>query len=267
VARKKRRNDGEGVKTVLGVILMTVAVVVLGAGGYLYYSASTEPEIDETTLCPLDGPVGHLAILLDTTDPLTLTHLQAARQIVSEKIDRAAVGTRIGFSTVNPDSEIRRSAFFSICKPPSGEEASMLTQNPRIIEENFRRKFVEPVEMELDRLLDIPQSPSSPIMESIQEFASSIPGYITAKVPRELVIVSDLMQHSAAFSFYRNGTWASFKAANGPERFGLAFDGASVTILRIPRNVQKTEVVDDFWVRYFDAQGFDRVRVRTIGDL
>ncbi len=245
---------------------MLVAVSILAAIGYLYFMASREPGLTEQ-LCPAGGPRAHLAILVDTTDPLKPTHLQRTHQILDDRIKAAHVGTRVSFSTVSPDSGVRQSAFFSICKPPSGEDASQLFENPRLVQVQYEDEFMKPVKDTLKRLLIIPEAPSSPIMEGLQEFASRIPEFTVTDRPRELVIMSDLIQHSEAFSFYRGGTWRSFSDAGGPKRFGLAFNDVDVTILRIPRVVEMAEVVDDFWARYLMAQGFDNVEIITVGDL
>ena len=266
MARLGEPEKSTSFKTIFGVLMSFVALGVLGVFGFLNFKLSREPGLTED-LCPADGPRAHLAILIDTTDPLTLTHLQRTRQILDSKIEAAHVGTRVSFSTVNPDSDVRQSAFFSICKPPSEKDASHLTANPRMIQEKYEAAFRTPVDDTLKRLLTIPEAQSSPIMEGLQEFASRIPEFTTTERRRELVIMSDLMQHSNSFSFYRGGTWNSFSDANGPERFGLAFNDVDISILRIPRAVEITETVDDFWARYLMAQGFDSVDITTIGDL
>ena len=253
-------------KTIFGAVMIFVAFGVLGSIGVYNFRLNGDRGLTPE-LCPTGGPLAHLAILLDTTDPLTVTHLQRARQVIGSKIDTAPVGTRVSFSTINPDSGVRQSAFFSICKPPSGKDASRFTENPRMVQERYEAAFLDPVNKALDNLLTIPEAPNSPIMEGLQEFASSIPEFTITDQPRELVIMSDLIQHSAAFSFYRGGSWKSFSDANGPERFGFAFTNADITILRIPRVVEMAAIVDDFWVRYLMIQGFDDTDIVTIGDL
>ena len=269
MVRNRRRRRGEG--GALGVVLAGLAIVaMIGVAGLVFfwsYFSSQGPRIDEASLCPETGPTAHLAILVDTTDPMSLTLLEAARQQIERKIEEAAVHTRISFATVNPDMETRGDAFFSMCKPQSGKDASILTQNPDIVEEGFRTGFADPVSGAMGALLRVPEAQGSPIMESIQEFAARIPGFAVTEVPRELVLMSDLMQHSDNFSFYRGGDWKSFASARGPTRFGSAYDGATVTVLRIPRLPERAEIIDDFWVRYFDAQGFDDIRVTRLGDL
>lgn len=264
--RRKRRSGGVlvPIAAVLGIVGLTAAM----AGTYYFASLGSQGAmIDQATLCPEAGPEAHLAILVDTTDPMSLTQLEAARQQIERKIAEASVHTRISFSTVSPDGATRQKTYFSMCKPQSGEEASLLTQNPRLIEERFQAEFAEPVQDAMDALLHAPEAKSSPIMESAQEFAARIPGFAVTDVPREFVLMSDLVQHSDVFSFFRGDDWESFSNAGGPARFGSAFEGATVTVLRIPRLPKRTAVIDDFWVRYFDAQGFRRVRVTQMGDL
>jgi len=267
MAGPQRRKSSSGGGTLLGILLLLIALAISGALAYAYYDASKRPQIDGTSLCPESGPSGHLAILVDTTDPILLSQLQTARQIIDEKIEQAADFTRVSFSTVSPDSDVRQAAFFSLCKPPTGEMASQLTENPRLIQEQFREEFERPLRAALDDLLSIGEASSSPIMEALQEFVSTVPSFNVTEVPREIIILTDLMQHSDVFSFYRGGTWSSFSDASGPRRLGQNFDGAVIRVLRIPRRVEMADTVDDFWVRYFDAQGFDRVYVDLIGDL
>lgn len=266
-AKRRKRRDGRVFAPIVALLgIIGLAATMVGTYAFVY-KTSTAIAVDEHTLCPKAGPVAHLAIIVDTTDPLSPTQLEAARQQIDFKIANAAVKTRISFSTVDPDQSTRQATFFSMCKPPSGEDASILTQNPRMIEERFQAEFAKPVQDAMKVLMGVPESDSSPIMESTQEFATRIPGFTVTDVPRELLIMSDLVQHSDNFSFYRGDDWERFSKGGGPARFGNSFEGASVTVLRIPRLSESASIIDDFWHRYFNAQGFQFVRVKTIGDL
>jgi hypothetical protein len=265
---RRRRGSGGGILVPMAAVLGIFGLSAAMAGVYYYtYLGSQGATIDGATLCPENGPEAHLAILIDTTDPMSLTQLEAARQQIERRVAEASVHTRISFSTVSPDGITRKETYFSMCKPQSGEEASFLTQNQHLVEERFQAEFAIPVQDALNALLHAPEAQSSPIMESAQEFAARIPGFAVTKVPREFVLMSDLVQHSDVFSFFRGDDWESFANAGGPTRFGSAFEGATITVLRIPRLSKHSAVIDDFWVRYFDAQGFRHVRVTQIGDL
>lgn len=267
MARRRSRKASNTAGSLAGIGLVLIAVSALSGLGYYLFLGPKAPQLNTDTLCPESGPTAHLAILVDTTDPLSLTELQGARQRIEGAIAVAEIGTRISFSTVSSNETIRNEVFFSLCKPAAREDANILNENPRLVQERFQYAFVAPLNRALDKLLNVPVSDTSPIMESTQEFGARIPGFSTDTVPRQLLIVSDLIQHSDAFSFFRGGTWESFSASGGPNRFGESFNSSTVRVLRIPRLPDRTAVVDDFWVQYFEAQGFNRVQVEQIGDL
>lgn len=142
--RRSRNREGGTIGTFLAVI--AIVAMISGTGAFFYWSYSgSDLEIDEASLCPETGPTAHLAILVDTTDPMSFTQVEAARQQIERKIAEAAVHTRISFGTVNPDMDTRGGTFFSMCKPQSGADASILTQNPQMVEDRFRNEFARPV--------------------------------------------------------------------------------------------------------------------------
>lgn len=269
MARKRRRRRGKNTfgKNVFGFLLIGVGLSAFFALGYFAFVESQKPGYDPESLCPEDGVRRHLAILVDTTDPISMTQLQAARQLILKKIDSAKPGTRVSFSTVSPDRVIRSSAFYTMCKPQSEEDANFWTQNAKLIQEQYDEGFISPVRENLNSLLMAEGASSSPIMESLQEFITSIPGFLTDDAPKELVMLSDLIQHTDAHSFYRGLSWESFEKTGGRSRLSRNFSGAKVTVLRVPNSVANVSIVDDFWVRYFNAQGFDDIEPRVIGDL
>jgi hypothetical protein len=253
--------DGEGARTALGIALATAALAAFAALGWLLIERAGAPGLDAASLCPEDGPAAHLAILVDMTDPVSATQLAAARDRLARLIDAAPTATRVSLGTVGPAAEPLR----SLCKPEA--EVSALTANPRLAAERYATEFAAPVDATLDRLLAVPTADSSPILEAMARFLVAIPGFAADPVPREVVLVSDLVQHSDTFSFYRGDDWADFEAMGGPDRLARTLDGAAVRILRLPRPAAPTAVVDDFWVRYLSAQGAARVAPETLGDL
>ena len=269
MARKRRRRRGKNTfgKNVFGILLIGVGLSAFSALGIYAFIESQKPGYDPESLCPEDGVNGHLAILVDTTDPISMTQLQAARQLILKKIDSVRPGTRVSFSTVSPDREIRSSAFYTMCKPQSEEDANFWTQNAKLIQEQYDEMFISPVKESLNDLLMAEGASYSPIMESLQEFITSIPGFLTDDAPKELIIFSDLMQHTDEHSFYRNLSWENFEKDGGVSRLSRNFSGAKVTVLKVPSSAANVRIVDDFWVRYFNAQGFDQVDPRVIGDL
>lgn len=247
--------------------MIAVASVMAGGFGWLTWKAISKPVLNATTLCPEDGSVGDLAILIDLTDPVSLAQLQAARQAIEKHIVEAPVGTRVSLATISPDQSARKASFRSVCKPPSGADADELIENKEMIRAAYETGFSGPVGDSLTRLLTATEAKTSPIMEGLQEFVTTIPGYVLSEKPRELVILSDLMQNSETISFYRGQGWEAFNADSGVERLSRNLSGVRVSLLRLPVGSDKAEVVDDFWARYFDAQGVMSINITTIGDL
>jgi hypothetical protein len=261
------RPKGKG-GTILGIVLGLIAVAGFGVLGYAWKLTADLPGIDDVTLCPDSGPAGHLAFLIDMTDPVSKTQVQSARELIALKIEKAPVGTRVSLSTVSPDGTLRDQVFHSICKPPNGEDSSSINSNPRMIAARYKEQFTAPVEQALGELFLLEEATSSPIMEALQEFITQLPGFTTdSDVPRELVLMTDLVQHTDMFSFYRQHDWIYFRSIGGPERLAKNMRGVEVTILRVPRTTVSSSTVDEFWLNYFDTQGAASVVSRSLGDL
>ena len=152
----------------------------------------------------------------------------------------------------------------------TGAEGGEWTRNPTQLDQRFQAGFLAPFEAELGGMLDTEEAQESPIMEGLQALlAGQRAAGVRVEGRRRIVIVSDLVQHSEALSFYRGDDWESFRASPDFARLARNLDGAEVTIVRIPRAGAKVDAsaVDDFWVRYLDAQGAGRVDVEPLGDL
>ena len=249
------------------LLLAAAAVAILGVAIWLMF-ALRQPHLDET-LCPPSGPTAGVAIILDLTDPVEPNKIAWIRQGIQSEIDDATTGTLFVVGLVHPEAGMR-GAKFAICKPPSGAQASELYENPRMIEERYVSAFREPLDIALGDMLSSGVADRSPIMESIQSTLADAPGFSDAKYPRRLLLVTDLLQHSPAFSFYRGDTWESFKESANFQRLARNLKNARVGILRMLRpraKIPDSQEVDHFWVNYFEYQLAVSVDVSIIGDL
>ena len=246
------------------------AAVILAIGGVVLVQSFKGEEIDDR-LCPkASGPVAGLAVLLDLTDSLNPVQHKRLRGLLDSRIEDGRQGTLIAVGAVRADAS-ERDADFARCKPATGEKANELYQNPRMIEERYRKEFLEPFEAIVSAMLGSPAADRSPIMESLQALLVSAPGFVDASYPRRVIVVTDLIQNSEAFSFYRGDTWRRFVRSQDAERLAGRLQGVEVEICRIPRPGSRIDkaAVDDFWANYFDRAGASRVRTSTcpLGDL
>jgi len=255
---------------VLGVFLILAALSAIAGVAYLRLFVLDPVEIDAESLCPKSGPVGDLIVLLDVTDPLAPSQYEQILARISREIEEAPVFTRVTFGLVSPDLHSRGGESLNLCKPPSGEDANQLYENPKLLEQRFRERFVRPLEAALKRLLLSEPANSSPIMESLQLLVARATLSSRDERPLRLVVISDLLQHSETFSFYRGDRWKTFKGSREVERVGTTLSGADVLLLQIPRpsvGAVSIEEIDEFWAEYFNLQGARRVKKEVIGDL
>ena len=266
--RRGGRAAGARRSDLVWLLLAAVAIACLG-GAFWLVAALEEPPVDETTLCPANGPAAGTVIVLDLTDPIEPSQHALIRQRIEAVIQDSEAGTLFAVGLVRPEAA-ERGARVVICKPQSGADANELYENPRMIEERYVSDFQLPLEAALAEMLSSGVADSSPILESLQATLADATGFPEASYPRRLIIVSDLLQHSSAFSFYRGNTWQSFTESPDFRRLARNLEGVSIEVLRLPRpraRIGDWEDVDDFWVRYFEHQGVARVRLTTIGDL
>lgn len=272
---RKRRSGGRrnrnGASGLLWGSLLAVMIAVLATGGYFVWGfTSSRPSIDEATLCPDTGPAGVLVVLLDLTDPLTSRQGARLRNLLDDRIAKLPQDTMISFGVVSND-EGRRGALYSSCKPADGSAASQLYENPALITARFQKEFVEPMRAGLNEAMGGGEEDRSPIMESLQALIAETPAFETSAGLHELLIVSDLLQHSDVLSFYRGEGWEALRASGGTDRLARTLNGAQVSILKVPRPGAPTVARDQaegFWARYFDVQGARApISIEVLGDL
>ena len=218
---------------------------------------------------PAGGATGSLAILLDLTDPLGATQSIALRSELERMVVESPRGTLVSLGRVSDDPQ-DLGATYLLCRPMTGAEGGEWMRNPTQLDRQFLERFLTPFRAELDGMLDAEVAMQSPIMEGLQALLAGT-GAARVKIEgeRQIVIVSDLIQHSDAFSFYRGDDWGKFERSPDFPRLARNLDGAKVTIFRVPRPGARVDMaaVDDFWVRYLDVQGAATVSPVPLGDL
>ncbi|MBU2956805.1 hypothetical protein Q4511_16090 [Paracoccus sp. 1_MG-2023] len=208
-------------------------------------------------------------ILLDLTDPLSPAQHTQLLAWLEKEIDDAPRGTQFTMGVVSEDSA-DWGATSPLCKPQDASSANSFTQNARLIDERYQERFLKPLQSNLSRMVKASGASRSPIMESLQALVTDTPGFVTSNVPRRLVMVTDLLQHSDALSFYSGGDWASFRRSAAYQRMGSTLGGAEVQIYQVPRSAEGVDdpaALEDFWLRYFEVQGAHAPHVKRLGDL
>lgn len=269
--RNNHRSGRSGNSSILPYVLGAVAAIGLLVAA-IFYRNQTEHEtaVNADTLCPLDtGPVAMAAILFDLTDPLTPAQSKQLLARVEKEIADAPIGTQFTMGVVSEAPEAW-GATAPLCKPRSGHDVSTLTQNVKLVETRYEKRFVAPLHDNIQSMISANGANKSPIMEALQTLIADTSGFLTFAGPRKVIIVSDLLQNSDAMSFYAGDDWQSFATSPQFGRLNRTLDGVDVVIFEVPRVVSKIKdpsVIEDFWLHYFDVQGANVPTVKTIGDL
>ncbi len=182
--------------TMMALVLVAIVALVL---------LKPDPIVrDPETLCRTEGPYSITALLLDRTDSFGAQTKNDLKVQIQNLLDTAKENHEISLFAVESTQERGLDPIIKVCNPGDPENVDPLVQSQAIVRRNWQKKFRQPLEEELQTLLAEKEAPSSPIMESVQSI--SLTHFQDTKrrtVPRRLIIISDLLQNSAACSFYR----------------------------------------------------------------
>ncbi len=235
------------------IALMLTSVFGLFAAAAIHQPPATDPE----TGCKLDrDDPAHTIVLVDQSDPFNATDLDWVRSLLDGEARGLERYGRLTVVVPNSASPYDPVQVFTGCSPGSAAEANPIFQNPKMIEQAWKRKFHTPLMSRADEALADTVAPSSPLMEAMYTLADR-PDFQGHVPVRRLILVSDLMQHSPGFSMYKSGAdtdvWAESSLAD--MRAGL--EGVEVVARIVPRQQYALPLgeVKAFWRDWFDAAG------------
>jgi len=264
--RRPNRRDKQASQVRKAIAVLAFVCVVVAGIGYAYFAASKNIRpTDSLTFCPTDdkGPNSVTAILIDRTDPFNLTQQTAIRDRLNDVKDHMSRYDMVEIYSVEPTQTKLLKPEFSMCSPGRGEDASDWTSNRHLIEERWKNMFDAPLQNLFNSILSTETAQISPIMESIQSIAVTRLGsrkLASEKIPRRLIIVSDLIQYVKDYSqYYRNPrSFDQFRDTPYYQSVRADLSDINVEIWYVRR--QKTLVFQgekhvDFWRDYLSDQG------------
>lgn len=263
---------GKGKSGNTGYAIGAGLAVVLGAaifGFFFYQNFNKAPAIDKMTFCPnkVDSVT---AVLIDATDEITpVQKVDIANRLdaIKEKLPK---GGRIDLYALGEENKGLTRQLFSMCNPGSGQNASALTENARLMERRWKRDFSEKLDDEMKRVMSFKDQPQSPIMEAVKAVAvQSFGGTSTANADgKVLVIVSDMIQFTGSYNQYKGiGDFDQFTKGQYYQQIRTELRGVDVELIYVrrqtARNVQNPDHVR-FWERFFRASGGKLAHVAPI---
>lgn len=260
----KRQKSQERFYIVGGLLLL---IVLAGAGATAYSLLGNVSSLDEKTLCPSSGPVGHTILLVDKTDPLNFTQKQAFHAILEDIVTRKVEpGVLLSVFVLGEDYTSTAKPLIDVCNPGDGRDKSEWTTNVKRLVHRYENSFRVPMMNLANELTSQVPAKQSPVLEMIQ--LVSINGFRAHAVegPRRLILVSDMLHHTAGLSMYRGEyDYKSFVAHAYGRRMNSDLIGVEVElhyVLNAPN--QQTRRHLKFWEDYFSNSGARIVSVRPL---
>ena len=255
---REQRKRAEKRKNLGGAVIGVVAAVILVA---LFVRGQRQERVFDAVNCPEDEEyAAQIAILVDPSDTLTNVQEGSGAPRVLQAIEDAPVTTEIRVYTVGRAGRGDTRALFRVCKPAHPDSVSSLTGNPALAERRYEDEFLSPLQQTLAALLNVEGDSISPIVEGIQVAAVSAFQPRGADIPRQLLVVSDMIQNSRNLSFYRESVEFGPLSRN-PDYGTLRVDltGVEVSVFLLARRGGAGRIqggtLRGFWEDYFLDQG------------
>lgn len=201
--RRKTRVAQREQRKKLGAILTVVAVVaiIFAGGGWFLLEKSKMQSVDEN-LCP-PQPTEFTAVIVDVTDPLTLAQRQDLRNRLDQLRKAVPVNGEIAFFKVDTTNAKLLRPILTRCNPGTSADFSEVDRDLKRIQATYDDKFEAPLVQAYENIFSASGSNRSPILQSIQSV--NLTELQTARAqgkPKQIVLISDLLQNTGNLSFY-----------------------------------------------------------------
>jgi len=183
--------DKQGVLIIIGV-----SVVFLFLFALSYKLKASADNYDPETLCRNDGDYPVLKLLIDKTDPWTGQGRERLAALIRRIKGGLAEHERFSIFVLDENGLYSPSPVFDMCNPGRGDQANSLYENPRLVQQQFEKKFQAPLDSMLDELLRPGVAAETPLLETVV-------GLRGEEDNARLMLVSDMMQNSESLSLYR----------------------------------------------------------------
>lgn len=237
----------------LWYIILGVVFIVALVGVWIYSKLTEISPINAQTLCPAEGPQGHIVLLVDKSDPMTFTQRKDFDVIYEELVKkRVPKGHLLSVYALSEDFKNTADPLIELCNPGDGSDISIKNGNPVKVAKVFREKYLQPM---LDRSIDLvtdKPSKASPLFEMLQ--LVSITGFrkYDVKGERRLIVVSDMLHNTPQYTMYKAvPKFQDFAATPYAAKAMTDLPGVKVElqILMNTPQLQKPELVH-FWEEY-----------------
>jgi hypothetical protein len=245
---KKPKHSRKGCKDSIGIAMLCIsfAIILSGLAAFLYFK-------NQETIAKQ-----FIVVLLDVTDNLSLQEKQAVLNNFEDLVLTAPSGTSFQVFRVQEIGATLLAPIGTAFTPIQGnQEVNILIAHPREQKQRWLQEFRRPLMEALELGVKSPSAERSPIMESIQSVAlTELLGPNKRSWPRSLVVVSDLLQHTDEFSFYKGiPEFSSLSANANYSKLKTNLSGVDVKLWVLRNHTKDASKLADLWKRIIFDQG------------
>lgn len=247
------------------IALVIAAVLVVGSLNF--WAASSRRALDEQ-LCPTT-PDSVTVLLVDVTDPMNMAQRQDFENQLTKLKNSIPRYGKLIVAKVDATADRLLAPVITRCNPGTADDVSSATGDPASVQKQWNESFDAPLTEAFKRLDSATGADKSPILESIQSVALTElqkPGQ--EKLPKRLIVASDLLQNTTDVSFYRTLPEPS-SFTDGPlfRRLRTDLRGVEVELWMLERSDAATtqpRSLAELWERIIDAEGGDVHRIYNV---
>lgn len=279
------------------IILKIFLITFLGINSSFaanYPNVPNDIDLEKRTFCDKSGKqFGHVIILLDVTSKLEKSQINFIRdQVFSDEfyLSREPF-TKFSYLLIDRNRPQEQKFIFSKCRPKSGKsdpkiEQASWTENEKILMK-FYSDFTKDAYKAYEQVYKSEfTSNHSLIYETIAYvFQNPVLQFSKNVGKRELIIVSDMMQHSQRLNFYKacnanssDAKCPTFQAfmknlSDKDHLTATAPNGAGVNLKiiylnnRYETNKEIDKTLVELWKNYFIDRGFEKIDILRQQDI
>ena len=272
IIKNRKKSDTKRAKkktgNLSGIIIISVIFMLVIGIIYTYISVSSEQIVrNKDNLCRVDGNYNKHIILLDITGRYSLIQYKTIRQAIEKEVENLELEEQLQLYFITSSVTSGVKPLMEVCNPGKGENVDDFIGNKKMIERKWEDKLYKPLNKILtDFDTNQKTAKKSPIFETIQMINNlSIKKSIEGTKTR-LTIISDFIQHSDDYSFFRNKI-KNFWTSGYRQKIYTKFNNADIKLMFVRRNGREEYLNSkylNFWKKYFIDSGSKNVTIKRI---
>lgn len=253
MARRRQSSSENSRGLIIWTILFGIgSTALVGAFFWFQSVANSKPKLD-VTMCPETGPKAITAVLLDVTDPISNVTTLDLRNQFQDIVKSVPEGGLIQvYALTDKQGELEQT--FTGCNPGDGTSEDDITGNKRLAKKRWEEGFQKPLDEIAGNIGKGISGNQSPIMAGIQNINLNVFGDPQYRdTPKEMVVASDLIEHTSAFSVYADGPdFQKFQKSAARDQFRTALNGVEIRLLQFQRPGLKFDSMQlaEFWTAW-----------------